>query len=268
MDTLKMKIGLLTKEGKESTAKMEAAEAAKAEADARIAEAERKVKELSKQIHARKIMLDENTDKLLRNTSQARKKEEAMVAAREEVKAGTLREMALKAELERVSAALPASQAQVAAASERADQQLAEVKRLEIRAMLTDQTIEEMEQQVGEARSMATNTGALAEDTARQLAVRTRELGHARDREAAAASKLCSVQESLRQVDRKMAGIQYSLEERAHQEARSRKQIAGLKERVRHAEERSGREEDTLGRLKARMEAIGLRRKAREERAK
>ena len=36
-----------------------------------------------------------------------------MVAAREEVKAGTLREMALKAELERVSAALPASQAQV-----------------------------------------------------------------------------------------------------------------------------------------------------------
>ena len=43
---------------------------AKADADARIAEAERKVKELSKQIHARKIMLDENTDKLLRNTSQ------------------------------------------------------------------------------------------------------------------------------------------------------------------------------------------------------
>ena len=51
-----------------------------------------------------------------------------------------------------------------------------------LRAMLTDQTLEEMEQQVGEARSMATNTGALAEDTARQLGVRTRELGHTRDR--------------------------------------------------------------------------------------
>jgi len=268
MDTLKMKIGLLTKEGKESSAKMEAAEAAKAEADARIAEAEKKVKELSKQIHARKILLDENTDKLLRNTSQARKKEEAMVAAREEMKAQTLREMALKAELERVSAALPASQAEVAAASERADLQLAEVKRLEIRAMLTDQTLEEMEQQVGEARSMATNTGTLAEDTARQLGVRTRELGHTRDREAAAASKLGSVQDSLRQVDRKMAGIQYTLEERAHQEARYRKQIAGLKERVSHAEKRSGREEDSLVRLQARMEAIGLRRRAREQRAK
>lgn len=47
------------------------------------------------------------------NTLQARKKEEAMVAAREEMKAQTLREMALKAELERVSAALPASQAEV-----------------------------------------------------------------------------------------------------------------------------------------------------------
>ena len=36
-------------------------------------------------------------------------------------------------QLERVNAALPASQAQLAAASERADAQLAEVKRLEIR---------------------------------------------------------------------------------------------------------------------------------------
>ena len=56
--------------------------------------------------------------------------------------------MILSFQLERVNAALPASQAQLAAASERADAQLAEVKRLEIRAMLTDQTIEEMEQQV------------------------------------------------------------------------------------------------------------------------
>ena len=70
---------------------------AKAEADERIALAEKKIKELSKAtifnndkqclsnkiiimimtkaIHARKILLDENTDKLLRNTSLAKKKE-------------------------------------------------------------------------------------------------------------------------------------------------------------------------------------------------
>merc|ERR1712242_62808 len=105
---------------------MEKAEKAKAEADERIAAAEKKIKELSKAIHARKIMLDENTDKLLRNTSMAKKKEEATVAAREEIKTQTLREMALKSELERVNAALPASQAQLAAASERVDAQLAE----------------------------------------------------------------------------------------------------------------------------------------------
>jgi len=73
MDTLKMKIGLITKESKESSIKMEKAEKAKAEADERIAAAEKKIKELSKAIHARKIMLDENTDKLLRNTSMAKK---------------------------------------------------------------------------------------------------------------------------------------------------------------------------------------------------
>ena len=48
-------------------------------------------------------------------------------------------------QLERVVTALPETQAQLAAASERADLVLATVKQLEIRSMLTDQTLEEME---------------------------------------------------------------------------------------------------------------------------
>jgi len=74
MDTLKMKIGLLTKDNKENLARIAVAEQAKAESDARIENAEKKIKELSKQIHSRKLLLDENTDKLLRNTSLAKKK--------------------------------------------------------------------------------------------------------------------------------------------------------------------------------------------------
>ena len=48
-------------------------------------------------------------------------------------------------QLERVVTALPETQSQLAAASERADLVLATVKQLEIRSMLTDQTLEEME---------------------------------------------------------------------------------------------------------------------------
>jgi len=268
MDTLKMKIGLITKESKESSAKIEKAEKAKAEADERIAAAEKKIKELSKAIHARKILLDENTDKLLRNTSMAKKKEEATVAAKEEIKTQTLREMALKSELERVNAALPASQAELAAASERADAQLAEVKRLEIRAMLTDQTIEEMEQQLHDAHNMSTSTSQRAEECGRQLLVKTRELGQAQDRCAAAQSKLESVNAALREADRKMAGIQYSLEDRASLERKYKKQIACLKEKVAHEELRSSRDEEALVKLKQRMEVIGMRRKAEEKKKK
>ena len=89
---------------------------AKSEADERIATAEKKIKELSKQIHARypclllillililiptrKLLLDENTDKLLKNTSMTKRKEEATLQAREEIKMQTLREMVLKAEV-------------------------------------------------------------------------------------------------------------------------------------------------------------------------
>merc|ERR1712107_419453 len=133
----------------------------------------------------------------------AKNKEEATVAAKEEIKTQTLREMALKSELERVNAALPASQAELAAASERADAQLAEVKRLEIRAMLTDQTIEEMEQQLHDAHNMSTSTSQRAEECGRKLLVRNRELGQAQDRCAAAQSKLESVNAALREADRR-----------------------------------------------------------------
>ena len=44
-------------------------------------------------------MLDENTDKLQKNTNLAKRKEEATIAAREEIKAQTIREMQLKAEV-------------------------------------------------------------------------------------------------------------------------------------------------------------------------
>ena len=47
----------------------------------------------------RKILLDEHTDKVVRNSSLAKRKEEAALAAREEIRAQTLREMALKSEV-------------------------------------------------------------------------------------------------------------------------------------------------------------------------
>jgi len=264
MDTLKMKIGLLTKESKESSDKMAEAAKAKAEADERINNAEKKIKELSKQIHARKILLDEHTDKVVRNSSLAKRKEEAALAAREEIRAQTLREMALKSEVEKVASALPKTQAQLTVASERADSQLAEVKRLEIRAMLTDQTIEEMEQQLGDALNMSSTTAQRAEETGRKLSVRKRELGQAQDRASAAASNLELVNGKLREADRKMACIQYSLEERASQERKYKKQIGCLKEKLQHEEVRADREEESQARLQGRMEGIEARRRQRD----
>jgi len=268
MDTLKMKIFMLKKENTEEATKLAAAEKAKADADERITAAEKKIKELSKQIHARKLLLDENTDKLVRSSALATRKEEATVGAREEIRAATAREMQLKAEVERVTAALPATQAMLCSASERADRQLSEVKKLEIRAMLTDQTIEEMEQQLADAHNMSGTTLAKAEDMAKKLSLRTVELGRGEDRAEAASVRLDTVNGELRQADRKMAGLQFSLEERSHIEAKYKKQLVSLQKKLANAEQRSGRDEEALNKLKERMEIIGLRRKAKEEKQK
>ena len=56
--------------------------------------------------------------------------------------------------------ALPDTQTQLAVASEKADLVLGDVKKLEIRSMLTDQTVEEMEQALSDAHNMSANTAA------------------------------------------------------------------------------------------------------------
>ena len=100
--------------------------------------------------------------------------------------------------------ALPITQANLATASQHADEVLSEVKKLEIRAMLTDQTIEEMEAQLYEAHNMSTNTSQKAEDMSKKLQVRTKELGRGQDRAEQATSKLEQVTEKLRKADIKV----------------------------------------------------------------
>jgi len=265
MDTLKMKIFMLKKENSEESTKLAAAEKEKAEADERITAAEKKIKELSKQIHARKLLLDENTDKLSRNTVLANRKEEATLAANDEIKTSTAREIQLKAEVERVMSALPSTQAMLCTASEKADNMLSEVKKLEIHAMLTDQTIEEMEQQLAEAHNVSTTTLTKAEEMGKKLTVRSSELSRAEDRATSSSNRLENVNQNLKMADRKMAGLQFTLEEKLMTERRYKKQVMVLNEQLNNAQLRSVRDEEALLSLKKRMEVIGLRRKAKEE---
>jgi len=268
MDTLKMKIGLLKRENTDSAKQMAFAEKAKAEADERIQAAEKKIKELSKQIHARKILLDENSDKLQRNTGQIKRKEEATISAKEEIKAQTLREMQLKSEVERVLTAFPQTQTQLCSASERADLQLSEVKKLEIRAMLTDQTIEEMEGQLYDAHNMSSTTAQKAEDMTKKLQVRTKELARAQDRAEQATQKLETVNENLRKADIKMASLQFNLEDCSRRDGKYKRQLQTVQAKVNNADQRFARDEEALLKLKGRMEMIGVRRTAKEEEKK
>jgi len=268
MDTLKTKIILLKKEGHESSVKMARAEKVKEDADERIKKAEKQIRELSKAIHTRKILLDENTEKLLSSTRLADKKEEATVQAKEEIKSLTTRESFLQTEVGRVHAQLPATSASLCAASERADQQLAEVKKLELGAMLTDQAIEEMEQHLHDAHNMTVTTEQKWEDMSRKLIVRGKELERTVDRADKAVVKLDDVTHKLKQADRKMSGLQFHMEDTLHKESKYKKHVFNLKLQLQNAEQRSTREEDNLNKLKQRMEIIDLRRKAKEENRK
>ena len=79
------------------------------------------------------------------------------------------------------------------------------------RAMLADQTLEEMEAALSDAHNMSGNTAGKAEDMARKLSVRTKELARAQDRAEQAHNKLESVTERLRKADIRVSSILCSL---------------------------------------------------------
>ncbi|XP_023336176.1 coiled-coil domain-containing protein 102A [Eurytemora carolleeae] len=256
MDTLKLKIGLLKRENVDSSLKMEEAEKAKHEAEEKTKAAELKIRELSKLIHTRKIQLDLNADQLMRNQISCRRKEEALVSATEEINNLKLREMALQSELERVGISFPETSENLCTASQHADKELSEVKKLEIRAMLADQTIEEMEQQLDLAHNMAFSTNIKADEMSRKLEIRQIELRQAADRAAAAQSRLDSVNEKLKNMDRKMNCLQYSLEDKGQMERKMKKQTLLIQARLDDTEGRLEREMDALRKIK---QSIDLR---------
>ena len=69
---------------------------------------------------------------------------------------------------------------------------------------MTDQTIEEMEAGLSDAHNMSANTAAKAEDMAKKLSIRSKELGRAQDRAEQAHNKLETVTEKLRKADIKV----------------------------------------------------------------
>ena len=188
-------------------------------------------------------------------------------------------------QVERVLTALPSTQASLASASQQADEVLSEVKKLEIRAMLTDQTIEEMEAQLYDAHNMSANTAQKAEDMTRKLQVRTKEMGRAQDRAEQASSKLEQVTNKLRAADIKvrseislfqhnnrclfqMAGLQFNLEDRSRMDRKYKNQIGNLQAKISNADARFTRDEETLLKIKDKMHRIEEHRKKKEEEEK
>ena len=153
--------------------------------------------------------------------------------------------------------------------------------------MLTDQTIEEMEAGLSDAHNMSANTAAKAEDMAKKLSVRSKELGRAQDRAEQAHNKLETVTEKLRKADIKvvnyhlvydlvhhfdffqMASLQFNLEDRSRMDSKYKKQIMNLQAKIKNEDERSARDEELLEKLNHKKEhIIELRKKKDEEKSK
>jgi len=249
MNILKSKIGLIKREKGDSASKMEAAEKEKAIAEARLKEAEQKILELSKVFHAKKLQLDEKTDTMKRNLANLRRKEEALASAEAERKNLAIKEMNLTSELERANEESVSTQNNLCVMSEQADAKLGQVKQLEIRAMLADQTIEELEEQLNHAKNITITTNQKTDEVNRRLEVRLKSLTGSESLASQASSNLEHLTDKLRKLDQQMNGLHYNLETKKSGESKYRKKLAHLQAQEKNTELRIQREMDSLRKI-------------------
>lgn len=250
MNTLKAKIGIILRENCEATNKMELMEQEKKRAEESISKSEKKIGELTKLIHTKKIQVDEKSDQLIKQSKSLHKKEEAILAAKEELQVQALKEMSLKAEKDRVFAALSSTSDSLCKISEGADKELGRVKKLEIRAMLAEQTIEEMEQQLLLAQTMSINTNQKAEEMKMKLMAKESELEKIQEKAELIQSNVENHTQALKASDRKMAELQFSMEGRTKMERHLKKQQDLLKAKIADTEARIERECDVMKKIK------------------
>jgi len=250
MDTLKSKIGLITKQSEEYNARIKAAKQEKEHADAKVKELENRIKELSRLLHVRKIELDEKNEACNKNAVSIKRKEEATAAAKDDINVLKMKALTLKAEVDRVSIALPETMDKLCTVSKTADNQLSDIKKLEIRAMLADQTIEEMEQQLYFAETMALSTNHKVDEMQKKMQLRDVELIEAQSKVFGAQERQQSTTENLRNADMKMANLQYKLEEKVGREMKYKKQIQLLQAQLEEIDCRNRRKVDLLINMK------------------
>lgn len=158
--------------------------------------------------------------------------------------------MELKNELERVNTALPTTSDNLVEISANADKQLSDLKNLELRAMIADQTVEELEEQLDLALTMTASTNQRADEMQRKLEIREQELKRAQSRDNTVLNHLNALNDKLKASDKKMNGQQYSLEDRVQRERKYKKEIGLLQARLAEAEGRKERDVDALRVLK------------------
>jgi len=250
MDALKSKIGLITQQNDEYNTRIKAAKEEKEHADAKVKEIESRIKELSRLLHLRKIELDEKNESCKKNAVSIKRKENATAAAKDDINCLKMKALSLKAEVDRVSTALPETMDKLCTVSKAADNQLSDIKKLEIRAMLADQTIEEMEQQLYFAETMALSTSHKVDEMQKKMELRNAELIEAQSKISKVQERQQSTTENLRNADMKMASLQYKLEEKVGREMKYKRRLQLLQAQLEEMECRNRRKVEILINMK------------------
>jgi len=182
------------------------------------------------------------------------KKEEGTKAVRVEITFLTQKILTLEAEIERINIVIPQITNKFCEKSDLADQGISCVKKLEIRAMLADQTTEEMEQQVYMSKKIKETTNLKIKELTKKLESRQQELEKAVNKAKIVNEKLNNKKENLKSLDFKMASKQYELEKRKKGEIKIENTKSLLQKKIQECEERRKKEYKYLQNIKQNIE--------------
>merc|ERR1711962_1668318 len=256
MDAIRKKMQSLKAETDTLYKTIEGLEEATREAVGRADKADCDIRDYGKKVQQLEIGFDETNDKLTKATESLEEAEKQFKEVESDVSALTRRIMLMEEEDKRSAETLCQTVTKLALTSKAADNVMKTIKVVENTCLNNEETIEELDKNLGATVKMASDNEQKLDELSRKLGVQEAELKRAVERAELAEKNLKGIEDELKTVGENMKQLEKSAEKAVEREEKLKGKILQIQQKYKAAEGRFEYGEMNITKLNQRIDDI------------
>ena len=256
MDSIKKKMEKLANETGEADARIAHFEEIKAANEAEAEKFEEQVRNIQKKMQCMESQFDVCTEDLFNQTVKLEEMEKKASNAESEVSGLRSRLILLQENNEKQEDRLAKATLELAGACMRADNSVRKRTQLENDVSSNEETIDNLDKQMGESKVTLVDSESKYEDISRKLTTLEADSVKGNDRAEGAEKKIRDIEEELRVVGANLQNLEVGEEKTLQREENSQGEIAELLYKLKRSEYRGEQAEMNIQRLNVRIDQV------------